>query len=153
VWDEQGVEAEDRERDIAEAVAERIDRQSVLRRPGKRFVHVVEETVLHYRTFPREVHAGQLRHLLEVRRLPSVMFGVIPMRADRAGMRPRETFIITDDRQVNVELVSGYVTVTSPPEVAMYVTVFDRLLGLAVHGDACDDLIRAALAGLGDQSL
>jgi transcriptional regulator with XRE-family HTH domain len=150
VWDEQGVESDDRETDLAAAVAERIDRQSVLRRPGKRFVHVMEESAAKFRVLPRDVHREQILHTLEVMHLPSVTLGIIPMNAGRDGMRPREGFIITDDKTVNVELVSGYLTVTHPTEVAMYQHVFDRLLALAVHGDQCEEILRRALADLDD---
>ncbi|MDX6738575.1 DUF5753 domain-containing protein [Actinocorallia sp. A-T 12471] len=148
VWDEQAVEADDREADIAAAVAERIDRQSVLKRPGKRFVFLVEEIVLRYRTITPETHRAQLAHLLDVMRLPSVSLGVIPMEADRNGARPRETFIVTDDRLVNVELVSGYLSLTDPAEVGKYLAVWETLFGLAVHGDACAELIEKALTTL-----
>lgn len=148
VWDEQGVESDDKEADLAAAVAERLDRQSVLHRPGKRFVHVMEESAVRFRVLPTEVHREQILHTLEVMRLPSVTLGVIPLDADRGGMRPREGFIVTDDKMVNVELVSGYLTVTQPAEVAMYVGVFDRLLALAVHGDLCEMLLRRVLDDL-----
>ncbi|MDX6745085.1 helix-turn-helix transcriptional regulator [Actinocorallia sp. A-T 12471] len=148
VWDEQAVRADDREADIAAAVAERLDRQSVLNRPGKRFVFVVEEIVLRYRTITPEAHRAQLAHLLNVMRLPSVSLGIIPMDADRHGARPRETFIVTDDRLVNVELVSGYLSLTDPKEVGEYLAVWETLFGLAVHGDACAELIEHAGAAL-----
>jgi hypothetical protein len=148
VIDEQGVESDDREADLAAAVAERLDRQRVLRRPGKRFVHVMEESAVRYRTLPAHVHREQILHTLEVMHLPSVSFGVIPMDAERGGMRPRETFIITDNKIVNVELVSGYLTITHPAEVAMYAGVFERLLSLAVHGDRCEAILRGALENL-----
>jgi transcriptional regulator with XRE-family HTH domain len=151
VWEEQGVEGDDREADIEAAVAERMDRQSVLHRPGRRFVHVMEESAVRYRTLPADIHREQILHTLEVMSLPSVTFGVIPLDADRGGMRPRETFIITDGKVVNVELVSGYLTVTDPVEVAMYGGVFERLLALAVHGERCRDLLRRALDDLGEQ--
>ncbi|MGH3389610.1 MAG: helix-turn-helix domain-containing protein [Actinomadura sp.] len=151
VWDEQRVNDADRETDIAAAVAERMDRQSVLHRPGKRFVHVMEESAVRNRTLPPDVHRKQILHTLEVMGLPSVTFGVIPLDADRVGLRPRETFIITDGKAVNIELVSGYLTVTHPTEVEMYAGVFDRLLALAVHGERCRDLLRDALDDLGEQ--
>lgn len=145
VREEQAIEIDD----IEAAVAERMDRQNVLRRPGKRFLFVVEETVLWYRPFFRDVHAGQLRHLLSAMRLPSVSFGVIPMAAERHGMRPKESFDITDDRQVNVELVSGYFTITQPAEVTLYLRAWERLSTLAVHGASARRLITAALGALG----
>lgn len=148
VLDEQGVESDDREADLASAVAERLDRQSVLHRPGKRFVHVMEESAVRYRTLAARVHREQILHTLEVMHLPSVSFGIIPLDAIRGGMRPRETFNITDGRIVNVELVSGYLTVTNPVEVEMYAGVFQRLLALAVHGERCEAILRRALADL-----
>lgn len=148
VWDEQDIDGDDQHADIESAVAERMGRQSVLHRPGKRFVHVMEESALRYRTLPADVHRAQLLHTLEVMHVPSVTLGVIPLGAERSGLRPRESFIITDGIVVNVELVSGYLTVTQPTEVAMYGAVFDRLLGLAVHGERCTELLHSTLDGL-----
>ena len=71
--------------DVAEAVAERIDRQRVLRRHDARWLFVIEEPVLWQRTVPRLVHEQQLGHLLEVMRLASVSVGIIPLSADRAA--------------------------------------------------------------------
>jgi transcriptional regulator with XRE-family HTH domain len=149
VWAEQGVEAADQDADIEAAVDERVDRQRLLHRPGKRFVHVLEESAVRYRTLPTDVHRAQILHTLDVMTLPSVTLGVIPLDSDRGGMRPRETFIITDDTVVTVELVSGYLTVSRPPEVAMYEKVFDQLLELAVHGEQCTELLQRALHDLG----
>jgi transcriptional regulator with XRE-family HTH domain len=145
VFAEQGVEVDDREGDLADAVAERMDRQSVLSRPGKRFVYVMEESAVRHRTLAPSIHADQIRHILEVRHQGSVLFGIIPQREDRGGMRPREAFIITEASQVNVELVSGYLTITHPGEVAMYISAFERLLALAVHGKACEAILRSVL--------
>ncbi|SDU38041.1 Helix-turn-helix domain-containing protein [Jiangella alkaliphila] len=141
---EQGVEVDD----VADAVAERMDRQNVLRRPDARWVFVFEEAVLRYRPFAAEVHAAQLRHLLAVMRRPTVSVGVIPMDADRRNMSPDESFNITDTRLVSVELVSGFLSVTDPAEVAMYSAAWERLFALAVHGDRAASLIRAAQASL-----
>lgn len=141
---EQGVEVDD----VASAVAERMDRQKVLRRPNARWVFVFEEAVLRYRPYAAEVHAAQLRHLLTVMRLPKVSLGVIPMGADRRNMSPDESFNITDTRLVSVELVSGFLSVTEPAEVAMYGAAWERLFALAVHGDRAVALIRAALGSL-----
>lgn len=148
VWDEQDVDGDDRYADIESAVAERMGRQSVLHRPGKRFVHVMEESALRYRTLPVAVHRAQLLHTLEVMHVPSVTLGVIPLDAERSGLRPREAFIITDGIVVNIELVSGYLTVTQPAEVAMYGAVFDRLLAISVHGERCTELLHSTLEGL-----
>lgn len=149
---EQGVDTEDTERDIIEAVAERMDRQRVLRRAGARFAFVLEEDVLWHRTIDRETHTGQLHHLMEAMRRPSVSLGIIPRTADRTingpGVWPEESFIITDTEQVNVELISGYLSITQPTEIAMYLAAWDRLFALAIHGDRARALIRTALEAL-----
>lgn len=138
---EQGVEVND----IADAVAERMDRQRVLRRPDARWVFVLEEPVLRYRPHPVDVHAEQLRHLLNVMHWPSVSLGIIPMSTYRSSMSPDESFDIVDQRLVTVELVSGFLSVTDPAEIEMYVRAWERLFALAVHGDAAAGLIRAAI--------
>lgn len=138
---EQGVETND----VPGAVAERMDRQRVLRRTDVRWVFVLEESVLRYRPFDVDVHAEQLRHLLNVMHWPSVSLGVIPLDAYRSSMSPDESFDIVDQRLVTVELVSGFLSVTDPAEIEMYRRAWQRLFDLAVHGDSAAVLIRAAI--------
>lgn len=144
---EQGVDVDD----VAAAVAERMDRQRCLRRPDARFLFVLEEDVLWYRPYPVDVHAAQLRHLLDVMRRPTVSMGVIPRTVDRRGVAPDESFDMTDHESVTVELVSGYLTITNPSELAMYERAWDRLFSLAVHGNRVRQMIHEALEGLGDE--
>ncbi|MEU7331111.1 Scr1 family TA system antitoxin-like transcriptional regulator, partial [Streptomyces parvus] len=87
---------------------------------------------------------GQLSHLLTVGSLPNVSLGVVPMGADRCRM-PAEGFWIFDAAQANVELVSGYLTITQPSEVAMYAETFSQLAEMAVHGANARASITAAL--------
>ncbi|PSK93022.1 helix-turn-helix protein [Haloactinopolyspora alba] len=138
---EQGVEVND----VPAAVAERMDRRRVLLRPEARWVFVLEEPVLRYRPYQVEVHIEQLQHLLNVMHWPSVSLGIIPMDTYRSSMSPDESFNIIDQRLVSVELVSGYLSVTDPAEVEMYVRAWQRLFALAVHGDAAAGLIRDAI--------
>ncbi len=138
--------------DVAEAVTERMARNAAIRRAG-RFLFVLEEDVLWHRTVPLDVHREQLHRLREAMRWPSVSLGVIPRTADRSvngfGVWPDESFLITDARLVNVELVSGYLSLTQPDEVDFYVRAWDRLFALAVFGDPVARMIESALAGLG----
>jgi transcriptional regulator with XRE-family HTH domain len=123
--------------DIPVAVAERQERQRVLRRAGRRFHYVIEEQVLHYRVCEPDVHAEQLRHLLEVMRLPSVSLGVIPLTACRPLRWPCEGFTMIEGEgwaTVAVELVSGFLQVTAPGELALYAAEFDALADIAAHG-------------------
>ncbi|MBB5080274.1 helix-turn-helix domain-containing protein [Nonomuraea endophytica] len=145
---EQGVEVDD----VAGAVAERMDRRRVLHRADARFVFLLEESVLWYRTTSPRVHAEQLRHLISVMLMPSVTVAVIPRRADRTvtgwGVWPEESFTMTDFAQTNIELVSGYLTIVQPDEIAMYVSAWERLFPLAVVGESAAALVREAIEAL-----
>ncbi|MGC5409969.1 Scr1 family TA system antitoxin-like transcriptional regulator, partial [Streptomyces sp. DT225] len=76
-----------------------------------------------------EVMSGQLDHLISIASLPNVSLGVVPMRPDRERW-PAEGFWVYDAAQVNVELISGYLTLTQPSEVAMYAETFAELSAL-----------------------
>ena len=109
---------------------------------------VIEEQVLRYRFCANEVLREQLLHLRETTRLPAVRLGIIPIGASRCGIFPREGFVMFDNDLVNVELVSGVLSVTQPREIAMYTPEFTDLNGIAVSGAAARDLITAALNDL-----
>jgi transcriptional regulator with XRE-family HTH domain len=141
---ERSVEADD----VTEAVAERIGRQGYLLQPGRQFVFLMEEPVLRFRPYGTAVQRDQLTHLLTAMRLPSVQLAVIPMGADRRGLRPRESFDVTDSSLVTVEMLTGFLSLTHTEEIAAYVTAFDQLLSIAVRGSAARGLIREAVAAL-----
>ncbi|MFE6100793.1 helix-turn-helix domain-containing protein [Streptomyces laurentii] len=134
--------------DVADAVAARRERQRVLYEGDRRFAFLVEESVLRVGIGGAEVMSGQLGHLISVAALPHVSLGVVPMRPDRERW-PAEGFWIYDATQVNVELISGYLTVTQPSEVAMYADTFAELAALAVYGAAARTLITSVVDALG----
>ncbi|MEU6475393.1 helix-turn-helix transcriptional regulator [Streptomyces sp. NPDC047017] len=133
--------------DVAEAVAARMERQRVLHEGDRRFAFLVEESVLRAGIGGAEVMAAQLGHLVSVASLPHVSLGVVPMRADRERW-PAEGFWIYDTAQVNVELISGYLTITQPSEIAMYAETFAELAALAVYGANARALIAKAMERL-----
>ncbi|RKN11066.1 helix-turn-helix domain-containing protein [Streptomyces radicis] len=130
--------------DVEDALAARMERQRVLHTGDRRFAFLMEESVLRTGTGGPDVMRGQLAHLITVSALPTVSLGIVPMRPDRARW-PVEGFWIYDSAQVNVELVSGYLTITQPREVAMYAETFAELAGLAVYGPAARALITVAM--------
>ncbi|MFD0857340.1 helix-turn-helix domain-containing protein [Actinomadura adrarensis] len=148
---EQAVQTADPDGEVELAVAERMDRQRLLSRPDARWFFLLEEPVLWFRPYPLGLHREQLRHLLEVRRRPNVFLGIIPADVDRRGVHPEEAFDITDGHLVTVELVSGYLSVTQPSEVALYLATWERLWSLADTGDAAKERIRAAMNRLDAQ--
>ena len=135
--------------DVEDAAAVRTDRLRLLREGDHRFGVLIEESVLRNVIGGPEVMAGQLGHLITVASLPSVSLGIIPMGLDRDAAWPVEDFWIFDDRQVNVELVSGWLTLTQPREIAMYGTTFTALSEIAVRGAAARALIITAIGTLG----
>ena len=146
---ERGVQVDD----VAEALAERIGRQGYLLQRERQFLFVVEEPVLWFRPYGVEAQREQLAHLLDVMRLPSVSLGIIPMRADRRGYRPRESFDITDSDLVTIELLSGFLSLTHADEIGAYVTAWEQLFSITVHGKQARALIGGALAALDEPSV
>ena len=133
--------------DIPEAVAVRMARQKIIHEGEHRFAIVLEESVLRSRIGGVDTMAGQLGHLLAVASLPSISLGVIPMTAIRT-LRAVEGFWIFDDERVNVELVSGWLTITRLREIAAYARAFAQMAAMAVYGPRARSLVTAALAAL-----
>ncbi|MFE7607539.1 helix-turn-helix domain-containing protein [Streptomyces celluloflavus] len=134
--------------DVADAVAARMDRQRVLYEGSATFAFLIEESELRNGLGSVETQTEQLEHLLKVGALPHISLGVVPMRTSRPRM-PVEGFWIYDRAQVNVELVSGYLTLTQPSEVRAYADTFATLADTAVYGPKAHRLIRAAADSLG----
>ncbi|MFJ8494553.1 helix-turn-helix domain-containing protein [Streptomyces sp. NPDC094038] len=134
--------------DVADAVAARMERQHVLYEGHRRFAFLIEESVLRNAFGAADAQLEQLEHLLAVASLPNVSLGVVPMGLGRARM-PVEGFWIFDKAQVNVELVSGYLTLTQPSEVGAYADTFAALAEEAVYGAKARALIAAVMDSLG----
>jgi transcriptional regulator with XRE-family HTH domain len=131
--------------DVEEAVQVRVDKQRVVGEGDHRFAIVLEESVLRFPIGGAEVMAGQLGHLLAVSSLPSVALGIIPLGTDRSRTWSVEGFWMFDEKQVNVELVSGHLTITQPHELKLYKNIFRDLSGQAVFGRKARALITAAI--------
>jgi transcriptional regulator with XRE-family HTH domain len=134
--------------DIDGALAVRMRRQRVLHEGKRRFAILIEESVLRTTVGDADAMAGQLGHLLNVGALPNVSVGILPSGIDRSPMRPVEDFWIFDQAQVNVELVSAWLTIKQPQEIRMYAETFGALAQLAVYGAAARARITAAIDAL-----
>ncbi|MFE2038473.1 helix-turn-helix domain-containing protein [Streptomyces scopuliridis] len=130
--------------DVSEAVAARVASSRFLYEGGHRYVVLMEESVLRYRTADPEAMRGQLRHLLAVMPLASVSLGIIPFTAQRT-VWPLEAFYLHDDVQAVVETLTAEINVTQPRELADYAKAFTSLAEMAMYGDAARALIRAAI--------
>jgi hypothetical protein len=134
--------------DIDAAVDARIERQKVLADGGRRFAFLIEEAALHSAPSSAEVMAGQLGRLLEIATQPNISLGIVPMKVNRPR-GPAENFWIFDAAQVNVELVSGYLTITQAREIALYAAAFTEFSEIARYGAGARALITRALSRLG----
>jgi len=141
---EREVEADD----VADAVAERLSRQDFMRRTDRRFRFVIEEPVLWFRNFSILVHRAQLAHLLTVMTMPAVSVAIIPMAPGRRAHRPRESFEIFDNTQVNIEMLTGLLTLTHGDEVRAYVRAWDELDSIAFHHGQARALVHRAITAL-----
>jgi hypothetical protein len=133
--------------DVSEAVAARVARSRFLYEGGHRFVVLMEESVLRFRTAGPDAMRGQLRHLLAVMPLASVSLGIIPFTAQRT-VWPLEAFYLHDDVQAVVETLTAEINVTQPRELADYAKAFTELSKMAVYGDAARALIQDAIDAL-----
>ncbi|MGW5990307.1 helix-turn-helix domain-containing protein [Streptomyces anulatus] len=133
--------------DVAEAVATRVARSRFLYEGGHRYVVLIEESVLRFRTADPEAMRGQLRHLLTVMPLASLSLGIIPFTAQRT-VWPLEAFYVHDDTMAVVETLTAEIKVTQPRELADYMQAFTGLAEMAVYGDAARALIQAAIDAL-----
>ena len=107
------------------------------------FAFLIEEPVLRNTLSSGESQEEQLEHLLTVSGLPNVSLGVVPVAQQRRQL-PVENFWIYDNAQVNIELVSGYLTLTQPSEVQAYANTFATLAEMAVYGDKARALLHRA---------
>ncbi|WP_059013462.1 helix-turn-helix domain-containing protein [Streptomyces specialis] len=133
--------------DVHEAAAARVQRSSIIHRPGRRFLLLIEEAVLHYQLGDADAMAAQLGHLLTAGALPAVSLGIIPADLPDRRIRPLETFHMYDDL-VAVEMLTARVTVTQPSEVAQYRRAFEELRQLAVYGAEARALVVKAIEAL-----
>jgi transcriptional regulator with XRE-family HTH domain len=133
--------------DVAEAARARVDRSRIVNESGRRFVVVVEESVLHHQVADVDAMGAQLGYLLTAGALPAVSLGIIPL-GERRSHWPEETFHMYDSDRVTVELVSAEITVTQPAEVAQYAAAFDRLRSMAVYGADARALVARAIGAL-----
>jgi hypothetical protein len=108
------------------------------------------ERPVRFRPYGTAIQRAQLAHLLTAMRLPSVTLAIIPMGTDRRGFRPRESFEVTDESLVTIEMLTGFLSLTHPEEIRSYVTAWEQLMSIAVRGKAARALIRDAITALDD---
>ncbi|MFJ8728667.1 Scr1 family TA system antitoxin-like transcriptional regulator [Streptomyces bauhiniae] len=131
--------------DFDTAVAIRAAKQKYLR--SGQFRILLEEDVLYTRYAERSVMLHQLTRLIQVADYSSVSLGIIPRDAIRGAAHKAHDFWIFDDKTVQVEIVSAFLTLKQQHEVKRYLDDFQHLSELAAaHGSAIPLLAKAITA-------
>jgi transcriptional regulator with XRE-family HTH domain len=120
--------------DLAQAVAQRMERQTALYDQDKRFEFVITEGALRWRPGPPELMRAQLDRLVSLASLPNVSLGVLLLDQEAADayLHPFVIFELDDDALVTVETLSAELQVHDPLEVEIYRRTLDRYRGSAI---------------------
>ncbi len=125
--------------DVAEAVAVRMQRQVALYSPSKTLRWVIGEAGLRWRVGPPDVMAAQLDRLAALVGEPHLEVRVLPFQQTGPVWHDHGFTILADRTDgepdlVNLELLTGWVNITDPTEVAKYRAAYERLADLALRG-------------------
>jgi transcriptional regulator with XRE-family HTH domain len=133
--------------DADAAVARKQERTAVALTPAKRLLVVLGEQALRTRRGTPAEHAAQLGHLLSLMRLPFVSVGILPADTQRYTVATTG-FCIFDNNAVALETPTAAIKVTRPQEIALYISLFEKLQAEALHGRASRRLITDVLSQL-----
>jgi hypothetical protein len=123
------------------AVAAKLERQSVLHDPSKRFSFLLTESAVRWQLCPPAVMALQLDRLVSLSQLGTVHLGVLPLDClvpDGAY----HTFVIYDRRLVTVELFTGQLVLRDPKDVDHYRALFDFFASRTLWADDARKMLR-----------
>ncbi|MFE9243068.1 helix-turn-helix domain-containing protein [Nocardiopsis sp. NPDC006938] len=129
--------------DVPGAVVARIDRQSVLFRPERRFHFVVTEAALRWRMGGSSTMTAQMDRLATLSTLSNVRLGLLPWRVEVAEF-PNNGFDIRDDREVAVENFTTHRVLTDHRDIDFHLRIFQLFANAAIY----DDEARTFLADL-----
>jgi len=129
--------------DIRTAVTARMDRQGLLREPGRDFTMLIPEGMLGW-SASTPVMVEQIAHMREVAQLDRVRLGIIPWGTPAPAF-PTHGWDIYDERAVIVGTWTATALLTEPRDVTAYLALFHELEKLAVYDQEADEtLARAA---------
>ncbi|MFD7442970.1 Scr1 family TA system antitoxin-like transcriptional regulator [Streptomyces sp. NPDC059909] len=126
--------------DQSKTIAKKLERQSVLVNPEKRFTFLLTEQAVRWPLLPPLEMAMQMDRLASVSRIPNVRLGVIPL-GGHIPERPLNTFTVYDRRLATVETGTGALMLRDHRDVNVYREDFERYEGYAVWGDDCRSLL------------
>ncbi|MFD3835297.1 helix-turn-helix domain-containing protein [Streptomyces sp. NPDC058642] len=131
-------------RDTEAAVRARIQRQTGLSDPGRRYQIMMWEGALYALVCPPSVLVAQLDRLISVIGLDTLELGIVPFSAS-LKIFPGNGFWIYDDRRVEVEEWHAELWLDDSDSVTLYRRVWATLGESAVYGADAQHVISRAL--------
>jgi hypothetical protein len=128
--------------DIERVLRGRLDRQAILDDQARRFVFLMTEQAVRWRSAADEIMVKQLRHMADVASKPSVEIAIIP-HSVIVPASPLNIFVVYDERLVTVEMFAGSVAFRDPQEISYHLNLFEFFLGHALTGDAAVGFLRS----------
>lgn len=125
---------------VQASVRQRLRRQQVLEKMGKRFTFVLLEGALRMRLGPNQIMMEQVEQIGKLAQKANVTIKIVPATTVLPVVTP-SGFSIHDDTLVIVDTVNGYVSFRNPNDVKTYVRVFQELESCAVGGSEMRDLL------------
>jgi transcriptional regulator with XRE-family HTH domain len=127
-------------RDLARAVAARLERQAVLQDEHKRLVLIMSEGALRWHAGSPAVMLEQLQAIAEATKLPTVRIGVVPYSIPMPVF-PRHGWHMYDSDAVMVGTETGTATITDADDIADYERLFRAIEERAAFDDAAREVL------------
>lgn len=131
-------------RDTDDAVRARMSRQQVIYDSSKEIEVLCSEAGLRHPIAPPSVMAAQLDRLLALADMSTMRLAILPIDTPLQAV-PLHGFVILDNL-VLVETINTEMSITEPPDLALYNRWFDTLWGRAVDGEQARGLLRRLLS-------
>lgn len=136
------------ERQVAEGVAARLDRQDVLYLPDTHLEVVIAEHVLRQRFGGAAVMVDQLHRVASLAQLPSVDLAVLPSDTDMdETYEPSAVIYLAPHEDANdlavIELATSVVRESKPDNVQRYVNLFRTYQAHSVRGSQAIEFVEA----------
>jgi hypothetical protein len=130
-------------RNVDRAVQARLDSQQVLRDGSRKFLFLMPEHAVRWRQGDSRTMAGQCSHMADVSsQFPNVEIAVVAQSV-HVGDVPLHSFVVYDERLVEIELFAGEVVFRDPKDVEYHLNVFGYFWRHALTGDDATALLRS----------
>ena len=133
---------------LSQLVKSRLKRQAILNNKQVSMTFVLGEAALRTCFGNTLTLMDQLEHLVEtIDRFPSVEIRVLPCHKEVHRLI-LESFVIYDERTVNIEVLKGELDLWTEEDVSFYIETMNYLISTSLAPAASKDFIRDIMSGL-----